>query len=221
MTDAMDVDALLEEAARDVEKTRELQAIEEARDSPSRKDDRNGDRRDRHSDRRDRSRDRRGDRRRSRDRDHRRRDDSRPRSSRGDEDRYPRSTSRDRYRGARRDRAGGDYYSGGGRARSRSPRGDRPQARRERERSAVDRRGSDVRKAGRRDKTSTPEVTEDDRDFSACRDTPPPRLLRGHRTRRGSPNRQGPRHRPLKGVRWQSRGVFKAAILTSAQRWLC
>lgn len=168
MTDAMDVDALLEEAARDIEKNRELQALEEVRDSPSRKDDRNGDRRDRHSDRRDRSRDRRGDRRRSRDRDHRRRDDSRPRSSRGDEDRYPRSASRDRYRGGggggRRDRAGGDYYSGGGRARSRSPRGDRPQARRERERSAVDRRGSDVRKAGRRDKTSTPEVTEDDRD---------------------------------------------------------
>jgi RNA-binding protein 39 len=166
----MDVDALLEEAARDIEKNRELQALEEVRDSPSRKDDRNGDRRDRHSDRRDRSRDRRGDRRRSRDRDHRRRDDSRPRSSRGDEDRYPRSASRDRYRGGggggggRRDRAGGDYYSGGGRARSRSPRGDRPQARRERERSAVDRRGSDVRKAGRRDKTSTPEVTEDDRD---------------------------------------------------------
>lgn len=163
MTDAMDVDALLEQAAREVEMSRELIANEEARDSLSRKDDRNSDRRDRHSDRRDRSRDRRGDRRRSRDRDYRRRDDSRPRSSRGDEDRYPRSGSRDRYRGPRRDRAGGgDYYSGGGRVRSRSPRGERP--RRERERSALERRGSDVRKAGRREKTNTPDVTEDDRD---------------------------------------------------------
>ena len=164
MTDAMDVDALLEQAAREVEMSRELQANEEARDSPSRKDDRNGDRRDRHSDRRDRSRDQRGDRRRSRDRDYRRRDDSRPRSSRGDEDRYPRSGSRDRYRGPRRDRAGGgDYYSGRGRVRSRSPRGERP--RRERERPAFERRGSDVRKApGRREKTNTPDVTEDDRD---------------------------------------------------------
>lgn len=149
----MDVDALLEEAARDVEKTREQHVTDEARDSEPRKDDR----RDRHSDRRDRSRDRgdrRGDRRRSRDRDHRRRDDSRPRSNRGDDDRYRRSSSRDRYRGGRRDR-GGDYYSGGGRARSRSPRGDRP--RRERERSGD-------RKVSRREKTPSPEVTEDDRD---------------------------------------------------------
>lgn len=162
MPDAMDVDKLLEEAARDIEQ-RDLQLADEAaRDSDSRKGDRNGDRRDRLSDRYDRSMDRRGERRRSRDRDYRRREDSRPRSSRGDEDRYPRSGSRERFRGAPRRDRGGDYYSGGGRAaRSRSPRGDRP--RRERERTP-ERRAGEERKAGRREKTITPEVTEDDRD---------------------------------------------------------
>ena len=131
-----EVEALLEEAARDVEKKHEQQALDAARDD-SRRDDRRD--RDRYGDRRDRSRDRRGghDRRRSRDRDIRRRDGSRPRSSKGDMT---------------------------GRARSRSPRGgDKPPAR-DRDRSGDRRRGGDERRGPRRDKTATPEVTEDDRD---------------------------------------------------------
>ncbi|KAI8932866.1 hypothetical protein NX059_010347 [Plenodomus lindquistii] len=173
------VDALLEEAQREVEmKDAESKASSEARDPDSRRDDR-----DRHSDRHDRARSRdrhresNGGRRRSRDRDHRRRDGSRPRSSRGgadtdeDRDRPRRSSSRDRYRGGRRDRGGGggDYYSGGGRARSRSPRRDRGDDKFARNRSPAprDRRrnGGDDRRGSRRgDKTPEPEVTEDDRD---------------------------------------------------------
>jgi RNA-binding protein 39 len=162
-----EVEALLEEAARDVEKKHEQQALDAGRDD-SRRDDRRD--RERYGDRRDRSRDRRGghDRRRSRDRDIRRRDGSRPRSSKGDmtedRDRYRRSNSRERYRGGRRGDRGGDYYSGSGRARSRSPRGGDKLPARERDRSGDRRRGGDERRGGRPDKTATPEVTEDDRD---------------------------------------------------------
>lgn len=172
------VDALLEEARLESEvqmRDAESKASSEARDPDRRRDDR-----DRHGDRydRDRSRDRHresnGGRRRSRDRDHRRRDGSRPRSSKGgadtdeDRDRPRRSSSRDRFRGGRRDRGGGgDYYSGGGRARSRSPRRDRADDRFTRNRSPVSQRdrrrnGADDRRLSR--KTPEPEVTEDDRD---------------------------------------------------------
>ncbi|CAO2652398.1 Nn.00g006810.m01.CDS01 [Neocucurbitaria sp. VM-36] len=172
-----EVEALLDEAARDVEKkTRERQASDEARDTDSRRDDRHRDRHSDRHDRRDRSRERHrdresnGDRRRSRDRDHRRRDGSRPRSSKGadieeDRDRTRRSSSRDRYRGARRDR-GGDYYSGGGRARSRSPRRDRGDDKYRVRDGSRDRRrgGGEERRGSRREKTAEPEATEDDRD---------------------------------------------------------
>ncbi|KAF1844203.1 splicing factor, CC1-like protein [Cucurbitaria berberidis CBS 394.84] len=170
-----EIEALLDEAARDVEKSRERQASDEARDTDSRRDDRHRDRHaDRH-DRRDRSRDRErhresnGDRRRSRER---RRDGSRPRSTKGadteeDRDRTRRSSSRDRYRGGRRDR-GGDYYSGGGRARSRSPRRDRGDDKYRTRDGSRDRRrggpGAEERRGSRREKTAEPEATEDDRD---------------------------------------------------------
>ncbi|KAF2828138.1 splicing factor, CC1-like protein [Ophiobolus disseminans] len=177
------VEALLDETAREVEKKQELErrASEEAHDKDGRRDDRDRGRNDRGRDRdrrsgRDRSREPResnGARRRSRDRDHRRRDGSRPRSSKGadtdEERRMPRRDSRDRnYRGGRGGRGdGGDYYSGGGRAaRSRSPRRDRgrdDKYPRNRDKSR-DRRGGDDRRAGNREKTVTPEVTEDDRD---------------------------------------------------------
>lgn len=168
-----EVEALLEETARDIEmKDRERQVSADARDTDSRRDDRRSDRHDRSRDR-DRYRESNGDRRRSRDRDHRRRDRSRPRSSRGadtdeDRDRYRRSSSRDRYRGGRGRDRGGDYYSGGGRVRSRSPRRDRDDKFRERDRSRDRRRGGgpagEERRASRREKTPEPEVTEDDRD---------------------------------------------------------
>ncbi|KAH7389806.1 hypothetical protein BKA66DRAFT_510831 [Pyrenochaeta sp. MPI-SDFR-AT-0127] len=174
-----EVEALLDQAARDVEEKTLQRQASEARDTDSRRDDRHRDRHSDRYDRRDRSRDRgernresNGDRRRSRDRDHRRREGSRPRSSKGadtdeDRDRRRRSDSRDRYRGGRRDR-GGDYYSGGGRARSRSPRRDRGDDKfRERNGSRDRRRGAAVgeeRRNSRREKTPTPEVTEDDRD---------------------------------------------------------
>jgi RNA-binding protein 39 len=171
MATVNDVEALLDETARDVEKSLELQASTDARDGDSRRLDRPRDR-----DRRDRSRDRNresnGYRRRSRERDHRRREGSRPRSSKDadtNEDGDRRRDSRDRYRGgARRGRpdAGGDYYSGSGRARSRSPRRDRDDKYRARDRSR-DRRGGGHAGEGRntrRSKTASPEVTEDDRD---------------------------------------------------------
>ncbi|KAF2849172.1 splicing factor, CC1-like protein [Plenodomus tracheiphilus IPT5] len=173
------VEALLEEARIEQEeaKNEATKASSEAHDTDSRRDDRDrrGDRHDRARSR-DRHRESNGGRRRSRDRDHRRRDGSRPRSSKGgadtdeDRDRLRRSSSRDRYRGGRRERGGGDYYSGGGRAvRSRSPRRDRGDDKFARNRSPGprDRRrnGGDDRRPGRRgDKTPEPEVTEDDRD---------------------------------------------------------
>lgn len=174
MSNSAAVDALLEETAREFEmKDRERNASSEARDTDSRRSDRHSDRRDRRDrsrDRGDRHRESNGDRRRSRDRDHRRRDGSRPRSSKGadtdeDRDRPRRSSSRDRYRrGGGRER-GGDYYSGGGRARTRSPRRDRGDDK-YRDRSRERRRnGGEERRNSRRDKTPPePEVTEDDRD---------------------------------------------------------
>lgn len=172
------VDALLEEAQREVEKKdAETKASSEARDPDSRPSSRRDDR-DRPSGRYDRARSRdryresNGGRRRSRDRDHRRNDGSRARSSKAgadtdeDRDRPRRSSSRDRYRGGRRDRGGGDYYSGGGRAmRSRSPRRDRGDDNFTRKRSPPRRNDGDDRRGGRRaGKTPVPEVTEDDRD---------------------------------------------------------
>ncbi|EMD58564.1 hypothetical protein GGP41_006020 [Bipolaris sorokiniana] len=173
MSTSAAVDALLEETAREVEmKDRERNASSEARDLDTRRDDR-----DRHSDRRDRRdrsrgrgdryRESNGDRHRSRDRDHRRREGSRPRSSKGadtdeDRDRHRRSSSRDRRGGPRRDR--GDFYSGGGRPRTRSPRRDRVDDR-YRDRSRDRRRNGDERRNSRRNNTPPePEVTEDDRD---------------------------------------------------------
>ncbi|KNG46020.1 rna splicing factor (pad-1) [Stemphylium lycopersici] len=175
MSTSAAVDALLEETAREVEmKDRERNASSEARDTESRRDDRDRhsdrrDRRDRSRDRGDRHRESNGDRRRSRDRDHRRRDGSRPRSSKGadtdeDRDRHRRSSSRDRRGGRGRDR-GGDFYSGGGRPRTRSPRRDRTDDR-YRDRSRDRRRnGGEERRNSRRNNTPPePEVTEDDRD---------------------------------------------------------
>lgn len=175
MSTSAAVDALLEETAREVEmKDRERHASSEARDIDSRRDDRDRhsdrrDRRDRSRDRGDRYRESNGDRRRSRDRDHRRRDGSRPRSSKGadtdeDRDRHRRSSSRDRRGGRGRDR-GGDFYSGGGRPRTRSPRRDRADDR-YRDRSRDRRRnGGDERRNSRRNNTPPePEITEDDRD---------------------------------------------------------
>ncbi|KAL6707449.1 Phosphatidylinositol-3-phosphatase SAC1 [Coniothyrium glycines] len=178
MATVNEVEALLDETARDIEmKDRERQAGDDARGPETRRDDRHRDRHSDRPDRRDRSRDGHresiGDRRRSRDRDHRRRDGSRPRSNRGvdtddDRDRHRRSSSRDRYRGGRGRDRGGDYYSGGGRVRSRSPRRDRDDKYRERDRSRDRRRGGGAggedRRASRREKTAEPEVTEDDRD---------------------------------------------------------
>ncbi|EOA85470.1 uncharacterized protein SETTUDRAFT_20965 [Exserohilum turcica Et28A] len=175
MSTSAAVDALLEETAREVEmKDRERHASSEARDMDSRRDDRDRhsdrrDRRDRSRDRGDRYRESNGDRRRSRDRDHRRRDGSRPRSSKGadtdeDRDRHRRSSSRDRRGGRGRDR-GGDFYSGGGRPRTRSPRRERADDR-YRDRSRDRRRnGGDERRNSRRNNTPPePEITEDDRD---------------------------------------------------------
>ncbi|XP_014554191.1 hypothetical protein COCVIDRAFT_28699 [Bipolaris victoriae FI3] len=173
MSTSAAVDALLEETAREVEmKDRERNASSEAREVDIRRDDR-----DRHSDRRDRRdrsrgrgdryRESNGDRHRSRDRDHRRREGSRPRSSKGadtdeDRDRHRRSSSRDRRGGPRRDR--GDFYSGGGRPRTRSPRRDRVDDR-YRDRSRERRRNGDDRRNSRRNNTPPePEITEDDRD---------------------------------------------------------
>ncbi|KAH7128381.1 hypothetical protein B0J11DRAFT_269644 [Dendryphion nanum] len=164
------------------------------RDRRDRDRDRGRDRRDRD---RDRDRDRiprRGDhyresnneRNRSRDGD-RRRDDSRPRSStkgtNSDDEGPPpirerdrrsgrdnRDRERDRDRDRERDRRnGGDFYSGGGRARSRSPRrrdeGRYNSNRNARERSPAPRRRDDRRGSARRTITPTsPEPTEDDRD---------------------------------------------------------
>lgn len=187
MSTAAAVDALLADAARENSEAQEAKARDSKASSEARDPDRRHDHADRHADRHDRAKSRdRGDRhresnggrRRSRDRDHRHRDGSRPRSSKGgadteeDRNRARRSSSRDRYRGGRRDRGGGDYYSGGGRARSRSPRRDRGEDRFVRTRSPGprDRRrngggGADERRPSRRDnKTPEPEVTEDDRD---------------------------------------------------------
>ncbi|KAI4608573.1 hypothetical protein J4E83_009009 [Alternaria metachromatica] len=169
------VEALLEETAREVEMKdaeRKRTASSEARDTDSRRDDRHSDRRDRRDrsrDRGDRHRESNGDRRRSRDRDHRRRDGSRPRSSKGadtdeDRDRLRRSSSRDR-RGGRggRDR-GGDFYSGSGRPRSRSPRDRGNDRYRERSRDRRRNGGDDRRNSRRNNTPPKPEVTEDDRD---------------------------------------------------------
>ncbi|KAL6167726.1 Phosphatidylinositol-3-phosphatase SAC1 [Exserohilum turcicum] len=142
MSTSAAVDALLEETAREVEmKDRERHASSEARDMDSRRDDR-----DRHSDRRD------------------RRDRSRDRGDRYHRDRHRRSSSRDRRGGRGRDR-GGDFYSGGGRPRTRSPRRERADDR-YRDRSRDRRRnGGDERRNSRRNNTPPePEITEDDRD---------------------------------------------------------
>lgn len=171
MSNAMDIDELLESTARDMENEKREKAAKGS-DDRSRKDDR---------DRGDRSERSMTDRHSSRDHDRRRRDDSRPRSVKAgtdderhkgrrdgrdrDHDRY-RDRSRDRHR--RRDdrRGGGDYYNPNGRARSRSPRrpredryrGDRDRSRERRPRRDEER----PRTAGR---TATPEEpTEDDRD---------------------------------------------------------
>ncbi|KAH3907400.1 hypothetical protein HBI56_157790 [Parastagonospora nodorum] len=176
VSNPQDVDAFLEDVAQDVLKTKENErraSIDERE-----KEDRLRSNRDRYPDRRDRSRERNREsngRRRSRETDHRRRDGSRPRSSKGtdtdeDRDRTRRNDSRDRHfrggrRGGRGD-GGGDYYSGGGRQRSRSPRRDRDRDSkyRERNRSRDRRGGRDERSAPRHGKTVSPEVTEDDRD---------------------------------------------------------
>ncbi|CAI9632667.1 unnamed protein product [Alternaria burnsii] len=135
------VEALLEETAREVEmKDAERTASSEARDTDSRRDDRHSDRRDR-------------------------RDRSRDRGDRHHRDRPRRSSSRDR-RGGRggRDR-GGDFYSGGGRPRSRSPRDRGNDRYRDRSRDRRPRNGGDERRNSRRNATPPePEVTEDDRD---------------------------------------------------------
>ncbi|KAF1833073.1 splicing factor, CC1-like protein [Decorospora gaudefroyi] len=181
MSTSAAVEALLEETARDMDKEKQdreaRKASSEGRDSDKRREgrddrDRHPDRREDRRDRRDRSRERghrgdryresNGDRPRSRDRDHRP-DGSRPRSSKGadtdeDRDRYRRrSSSRDRYRGGRGRADRGDFYSGGGRVRSRSPR-------RERGDDRYRDRSRDRRRTSRREKTPEPEVTEDDRD---------------------------------------------------------
>ena len=175
MSTSAAVDALLEETARELEiKERERQSSSDVRSNDGRRPDRERyvsrrARRSRSRDRGDRNRESNGDRRRSRDREHGQRDGSRPRSSKGadtdeDRDRYRRnSRSRDRRGGRGRDR--GDFYSGGGRPRTRSPRQDRGYAR-YRERSRDRRRNSsDDRRTTRRPQTpAEPEVTEDDRD---------------------------------------------------------
>ncbi|KAF1947466.1 splicing factor, CC1-like protein [Clathrospora elynae] len=168
------VEALLNEAEVEMQDRAERKASSEAHDTEMKDRDRLPDRRDRRArsrDRGDRHRESNGDRRRSRDRDHRRSDGSRPRSNKGadtdeDRDRRRRSSSRDRHRGGRgggRDRGGGDYYSGGGRPRSRSPRRGREDKFRDRSRDRR-RNGGEERRNGRREKTAEPEVTEDDRD---------------------------------------------------------
>ncbi|KAF2790492.1 splicing factor, CC1-like protein [Melanomma pulvis-pyrius CBS 109.77] len=201
MPEAMKVDALLEEAAKEMEEKEKKQAAIN-RNSHSGDDTARGtDTRDRDHDR-DRTRDRARDRRlsdmpprdRGRDRDRHRpyresnsveRNKSRERrrkegsQSNKDadtddaEDRYDRrhDRSRERARGGRGDRDVrlGDFYSGGGRARSRSPRrdGDRYRAGRDhvRDRSRDRRRAEgDRRGSGRRNATPPEEPTEDDRD---------------------------------------------------------
>lgn len=181
---AMDLDHFLEEMQQQVKtETKEKQLKEEQEAAERNPDDRRRDRSDRDRD----YRDTRDSRRHGRDyypresdaerrdsRERKRRDGSRPLSSKGkdaDNTEEERSRYQDRYRGRgeRRDR-GGDYYSGGGRGgRSRSPRrGDRDRDdRREdryRERSRDrTRRDTDDRRGGRR-RTPTPEPSEDDRD---------------------------------------------------------
>ncbi|CAA9960889.1 RNA-binding protein [Pyrenophora teres f. maculata] len=175
MSTSAAVDALLEETAREIEtKERERQSSSDVRSNDGRRPDRERyvsrrARRSRSRDRGDRNRESNGDRRRSRDREHGPRDGSRPRSSKGadtdeDRDRYRRSRSRDR-RGGGRGRDRGDFYSGGGRPRTRSPRQER-NYNRYRERSRDRRRNSsDERRTTRRPQTpAEPEVTEDDRD---------------------------------------------------------
>lgn len=176
MSTSAAVDALLEETARELEtKERERQSSSDVRSSDGRRPDRERyvsrrARRSRSRDRGDRNRESNGDRRRSRDREHGQRDGSRPRSSKGadtdeDRDRYRRSSrSRDR-RGGGRGRDRGDFYSGSGRQRTRSPRQERAYNR-YRERSRDRRRNSsDERRTTRRQQTpAEPEVTEDDRD---------------------------------------------------------
>jgi RNA-binding protein 39 len=165
---AGDIEALLDGVQREVEETRKLErGAGDAREHDARRDDRP---RDRPHGRRDRSRDRpRGHRQYSRDRDLQRRDGSRPRSSKGaDTDEEP---HRDSYRndrgGPRRSRAdGGDYYNGGGRPRSRSPRRDRDDRNRGVRDRSRDRRGGghgDHRNT-RRSKTASPEATEESKD---------------------------------------------------------
>jgi RNA-binding protein 39 len=188
----MDVDQLLEEAAAEREQLNRLShsGDEKRRDRDS-KDGRSD--RDRARDRsRERRRERESDRyresnsARDKSRERRRGDETRPRSSnkgadtddeghshRRDEGRdrpHDRDRSRDRHRGSRRDdRRSGDYYSGSGRARSRSPRrgredGDRYRS--DRDRSRERRRRDDDRRGSARPTASpkTPEPTEDDRD---------------------------------------------------------
>ncbi|KAL5115712.1 Phosphatidylinositol-3-phosphatase SAC1 [Pleosporales sp. CAS-2024a] len=150
MASAQDIEALLEETAHEVaqkeeQKRRASLDAHEKEDRPRNRDRSDRDRdRDRYNDRRDRS----------RDRNHR--------------DRLRRSASRERYRGAGRrggrGDGGGDYYSGGGRPRSRSPRRDRDDKYRVRDRSRDRRGGREERGTARREKTTSPEVTEDDRD---------------------------------------------------------
>lgn len=184
-----EVEALLDEVAqeRNLGETMSTDAdADTSRRDTHRRDDRYRDRsRDRHRDRdyRDRSRDRHGGRqdryresngegRDSAERERRRRDGSRPRSSRDadtgeGEDRYRRSTSRDRngHRGGRPRGGAGDYYSGGGRARSRSPRRDRGHDERRGERREYRRdRDDDRRVQDHRRRTVTPEANDDDRD---------------------------------------------------------
>ncbi|KAF2277278.1 splicing factor, CC1-like protein [Westerdykella ornata] len=132
----MDVDELLEAAAKEREEL-DRAAKAASKDSSPRKDERDG---------HDRDRDRGG-----RERRHRY----------GGRDRE-RDRSRDRYRGRRDDRrsGGGDYYSGSGRARSRSPRRRDDHRDRYRDRSRDRRRRDDERpRNGRR--TMTPEAPKD------------------------------------------------------------
>jgi RNA-binding protein 39 len=177
MPDAMKVEALLEEAAKEMEDktaTEAHRASQSGDDAPRGSENRDRDRarrdgRPSDSHRRDRSRDRshresnNGERHRSRDTDE---GDDRISSRRHDR-------SRERARGGRGDRDGrrGDFYSGSGRARSRSPRreGDRyrggrdhgrDRSRDRRPRVEDDRRGS----GARRNPTPPEEPTEDDRD---------------------------------------------------------
>lgn len=198
MPEAMKVDALLEEAAKEMQEKEKKQTAINHRNSHSGDDTARGsDTRDRDHDRdrardgrlsdmppRDRGRDRdryrahresnSGERNKSRERRRKEGSQSNKDADTDDgEDRYARrhDRSRERARGGRGDRDGrrGDFYSGSGRARSRSPRrdGDRYRAGRDhiRDRSRDRRRADgDRRGSGRRNATPPEEPTEDDRD---------------------------------------------------------